>query len=75
MEKLLHRVQLHKGKRKQKLSESMKYAMHPIIEALTAKELLRHPDMDVNISVACCICDVLRIMEGNAAYTNEQMKV
>ncbi|PWA35910.1 phospholipase-like protein [Artemisia annua] len=30
--------------------------------------------MDVNISVACCICDVLRIMEGNAAYTNEQMK-
>ncbi|PWA64622.1 phospholipase-like protein [Artemisia annua] len=74
MEKLLHRVQLHKGKRKQKLSESMKYAMHPIIEALAAKELLRHLDMDVNISVACCICDLLRIMEGNAAYTNEQMK-
>ncbi|GJZ18549.1 phospholipase-like protein [Tanacetum coccineum] len=72
MEKLLNRVQLHKGK--ETLSESMKYAMRPIIEALVAKELLRHPDMNVNISVACCICDVLRIMDDNAPYNDEQMK-
>lgn len=68
MEKLLYRVQ-------QTPSESMKYAMHPIIEALVAKDLLRHPDMDVNISVACCICEVLRIMDDNASYNDEQMKV
>nr|GEU60897.1 phospholipase-like protein [Tanacetum cinerariifolium] len=67
MEKLLYRVQ-------QTPSESMKYAMHPIIEALVAKDLLRHPDMDVNISVACCICEVLRIMDDNASYNEEQMK-
>ncbi|GJZ21246.1 phospholipase-like protein [Tanacetum coccineum] len=72
MEKLLNRVQLHKGK--EMLSESMKYAMRPIIEALVAKQLLRHPDMNVNISVACCICDVLRIMNDNAPYNDEQMK-
>ncbi|GJR63363.1 phospholipase-like protein [Tanacetum coccineum] len=73
MEKLLNRVQLHKGK--ETLSESMKYAMRPIIEALVAKELLRHPDMNVNISVACCICDVLRIMDDNAPYNViEQIK-
>ncbi|PWA91605.1 phospholipase-like protein [Artemisia annua] len=72
MEKLLHRVQLHKWK--QTLSESMKYAMRPIIEALIAKELLRHPDMGVNISVACCICDVLKIMDYNTSYNDEQMK-
>lgn len=56
-------------------SESMKYAMQPVIEALIAKELLRHPDMDVNISIACCISEVFKIMVYKTPYSDEQMKV
>ncbi|GKD55518.1 phospholipase-like protein [Tanacetum coccineum] len=55
-------------------SELMKYAMQPVIEALIAKQLLRHPDMDVNVSVACCISEVLRIMVYKTPYSDEQMK-
>lgn len=49
MNQLLDRVD-------QSPSESMIKALDPIIEALVANELLGHPDTDVNISVACCIC-------------------
>nr|GEZ27404.1 hypothetical protein [Tanacetum cinerariifolium] len=46
-------------------------ALDPIVEALIAKELLNHPDIDVNILVACCICDVLTI---TTPYNHEQIK-
>ncbi|GJT41191.1 phospholipase-like protein [Tanacetum coccineum] len=52
-------------------SRSTIKALDPIIEALMAKELLSHPDMDVNISVTCCICDVLKII---TPYNHVQMK-
>ncbi|GKA18076.1 phospholipase-like protein [Tanacetum coccineum] len=55
-------------------SESLKYAMHPVIGALIDKRLLSHPDVDVNISVACCICAVIRTVVGYEPYNNEQMK-
>ncbi|GJS22484.1 phospholipase-like protein [Tanacetum coccineum] len=44
-------------------SRSLIYAMNPMIKVLIAKKLLRHPDMDVNISVACCICAVFRPLD------------
>ncbi|GJW35572.1 phospholipase-like protein, partial [Tanacetum coccineum] len=50
MEQILYMVQ-------QSPSRSTIKALDPIIEALMAKELLRHPDMDVNILITCCICD------------------
>ena len=56
-------------------SESLKYAMHPVRYALIAKRLLSHPNVDVNISVACCICVVIRTVVGYEPYNNEQMKV
>lgn len=65
---ILQRVQ-------QTQSKTMKYAMQPVIKALIAKKLLRHPDVDVNISVACSICEVFRIMGHNTPYNDEQMKV
>nr|GFA07296.1 phospholipase-like protein [Tanacetum cinerariifolium] len=46
-------------------------ALDPIVKALIAKELLNHTDIDVNILVACCICDVLKI---TTPYNREQMK-
>lgn len=68
MEQILYEV-------KQSLSESMLKSMHPIIKALIAKEMVRHPDMDVNISVAHCISEIMRIMAPENPYNNEQMKV
>ncbi|PWA55245.1 phospholipase-like protein [Artemisia annua] len=64
MEQILYMVQ-------QSQSRSAIKALDPIIEALMAKELLCHPDMEVNILVTCCICDVLKIV---TPYNHEQMK-
>nr|GFB28659.1 phospholipase-like protein [Tanacetum cinerariifolium] len=52
-------------------SRSTAEALDPIIKALIAKELLNHPDIDVNILVTCCICDVLTI---TTPYNHEKMK-
>ncbi|PWA41678.1 phospholipase-like protein [Artemisia annua] len=65
VEQILYRVQ-------QSPSRSTAKALDPIVEALIAEELLNHPDIDVNISVACCICDVLTI---TTPYNHGQMKI
>ncbi|KAK3030080.1 hypothetical protein RJ639_037628 [Escallonia herrerae] len=49
-------------------------AIKPSIEALAANELLRHPDIDVKVSVASCISEILRITAPDQPYTDEQMK-
>ncbi|XP_071690132.1 uncharacterized protein [Rutidosis leptorrhynchoides] len=67
MEQLLSEV-------KDSPSESMLESLRPIIEALIAKEIVRHPNMDVNISVANCICEITRIMAPKNPYNSEQMK-
>ncbi|XP_071729395.1 sister chromatid cohesion protein PDS5 homolog D-like [Rutidosis leptorrhynchoides] len=59
---------------KQSPSLSMIQSMHPLIEVLIAKKTLRHPDLDVNISVAHCISEIMRIMAPENPYNNEQMK-
>ncbi|GKE12927.1 phospholipase-like protein [Tanacetum coccineum] len=64
VEQILYRVQ-------QSPSRLVIKALDQIITALIAKELLIHPDVDVNISVACCICDVLTMI---TPYNHEQMK-
>nr|GEY60837.1 hypothetical protein [Tanacetum cinerariifolium] len=43
-------------------------------KAFVKIELVRHPDMNVNISVACCICEILRITAPKSPYNNEQIK-
>ncbi|GJS78060.1 phospholipase-like protein [Tanacetum coccineum] len=55
-------------------SETMIKVLHHLHEALFAKELLRHPDMNVNISVACCICEIMRIMAPDSLCSDDQMK-
>ncbi|KAI7746849.1 hypothetical protein M8C21_016306, partial [Ambrosia artemisiifolia] len=54
--------------------ESMNNALHPMTEALIAKQLLKHPDLNVNISVACCCCEMLRICAPDTPYNDEQLK-
>lgn len=56
-------------------SESMIKVLHHINESLFAKELLKHGDMNVNIAVACCICEVMRIMAPDSLCNDDQMKV
>ncbi|XP_071698578.1 uncharacterized protein [Rutidosis leptorrhynchoides] len=56
-------------------SKAMIKALHPIIQPLSANGLVRHPDMNVNISAVCCICEVIRIMGPDAPpYDHQQMK-
>nr|XP_043636113.1 sister chromatid cohesion protein PDS5 homolog B-B-like [Erigeron canadensis] len=59
---------------KQSPSKSMLQVLDPISKALIAQELVIHPDMNVNISVACCICEIMRIMAPEYPYSNKQMK-
>ncbi|GKC60740.1 phospholipase-like protein [Tanacetum coccineum] len=66
-EKVLSRVQRPPSKATVKV-------LHPIIQALIAEILVRHPDVNVNISVVCCICEIIRIMEPNAPFSREHMK-
>nr|GEX16746.1 phospholipase-like protein [Tanacetum cinerariifolium] len=66
MEKVLSRVQ-------RPPSKAMVKVLHPIIHALIAEKLVRHPEVNVNISVVCCICEIIRMM-ANAPYSHEHMK-
>ncbi|KAI7726561.1 hypothetical protein M8C21_015612 [Ambrosia artemisiifolia] len=67
LEEILSKVQ-------QSPSESINDALNTIIEGTFAKELVRHADVNVNISVACCICEIMRIMAPKNPYSGEQMK-
>ncbi|GJW86007.1 phospholipase-like protein [Tanacetum coccineum] len=42
--------------------------------ALIAEDLVRHSNMAVKISVACCICEIMRIMAPDSPYDDNQMK-
>ncbi|GJU33974.1 phospholipase-like protein [Tanacetum coccineum] len=55
-------------------SNSIIKPLHQITNALISKGLMRHPDMNVNMSVACCICEILRITAPNVPYNHEQLK-
>ncbi|GJZ27320.1 phospholipase-like protein [Tanacetum coccineum] len=43
-------------------------------KALKAEKLVKHPDVNVNIAVVCCICEIIRIMAPNAPFSCEHMK-
>ncbi|XP_071699616.1 sister chromatid cohesion protein PDS5 homolog C-like [Rutidosis leptorrhynchoides] len=67
MEKVLCRVQ--------QPSEEIITALQPIIQALIAERLLKHHNVNVNISVVCCICEIFRIMAPDSPYDHQHMKV
>ncbi|XP_071698446.1 uncharacterized protein [Rutidosis leptorrhynchoides] len=59
----------------QQPSKMMIKELNPTIQALIDKGLVRHPDMNVNISVVCCICDIIRLMPRDAPpYDHQHMK-
>ncbi|KAK2965133.1 hypothetical protein RJ640_005296 [Escallonia rubra] len=71
---LLDNVESAFSKVEQGPSIAIQDAIKPSIEALAANELLRHPDIDVKVSVASCISEILRITAPDQPYTDEQMK-
>lgn len=51
--------------------ESMKCAIDPLFNALVCKEVLRHPNLDVNVLVACCLSGIMRIKADRAPSLQE----
>nr|GEY75546.1 phospholipase-like protein [Tanacetum cinerariifolium] len=58
----------------QSASISMIKPLRPIIKALIAEDLVRHSNIIVKIYVACCICEIMRIMAPDTPYDDSQMK-
>lgn len=46
----------------------------PSMKALISDSLLKHPNMEVKISVMSCICEVLRITAPHQPYEDDRMK-
>ncbi|KAL0415552.1 UNVERIFIED_CONTAM: Sister chromatid cohesion protein PDS5 [Sesamum latifolium] len=49
-------------------------ALQPAKKALIAGELMRHAEMDVRVSAASCISEIIRITAPDEPYTEDQMK-
>lgn len=50
-------------------------ALQPSKEALIANELMRHAELDVRVSVASCISEIIRITAPDEPYEEDKMKV
>ncbi|XP_011073175.1 uncharacterized protein LOC105158208 isoform X2 [Sesamum indicum] len=48
--------------------------LQPAKEALIAGELMRHAEMDVRVSAASCISEIIRITAPDEPYAEDQMK-
>ncbi|KAK9274239.1 hypothetical protein L1049_019053 [Liquidambar formosana] len=55
-------------------SQSMQDALRPVMSALIVPELLKHMNTNVRVSVASCICEILRITAPTPPYNDEQMR-
>ncbi|KZV23317.1 hypothetical protein F511_02218 [Dorcoceras hygrometricum] len=49
-------------------------ALKPVKMALISDDLLRHTEVDVRLTVASCITEIIRITAPDAPYSEEQMK-
>lgn len=56
-------------------SKSMRDAVSPSMKALVSNELLKHPSVDVRVSVVSCIHEIVRITAPCQPYGDEIMKV
>ncbi|PNX69240.1 sister chromatid cohesion protein PDS5-like B-B, partial [Trifolium pratense] len=59
---------------KQERISSMQDALSPSLKALVADKLFRHSNPDVNVAVASCISEIIRISAPKAPYDANQMK-
>ncbi|XP_019169602.1 PREDICTED: uncharacterized protein LOC109165338 [Ipomoea nil] len=56
-------------------SVSMRNVLEPIKKALIETKLLRHSDKTIEVSVASCICEIMRISAPVLPYDNTEMEV
>lgn len=71
---LLDEVELLLTKVDQSASTLVQQALLPAMKALVSDQLFRNPDMDVKITVATCINEIMRITAPDAPYNDERMK-
>lgn len=71
---LLDRVENCLARVEQSPDKSTQNALSPSMNAMVARQLLRHPDVDVRVAVASCISEITRITAPEAPYDDEQMK-
>nr|GMD07618.1 sister chromatid cohesion protein pds5-like [Ipomoea batatas] len=55
--------------------ESTRNVLEPIKKALIERKLLRHSDKIIEVSVASCICEIIRIFAPVLPYHNTEMEV
>ncbi|XP_076958453.1 sister chromatid cohesion protein PDS5 homolog C-like [Bidens hawaiensis] len=67
LDKLLQMVEQSPGER-------MKEALIPSTRALVSGSLLEHPNMDVRVSVASCLCELTKITAPEQPYFDEEMR-
>ncbi|XP_055825077.1 sister chromatid cohesion protein PDS5 homolog C-like [Solanum dulcamara] len=53
---------------------SVRDAFRPAMEALVTDGLLRHPDIDVKVSVASCISEIMRITAPDQPYDDSRLE-
>ena len=60
---------------KQQPGQGVLAALQPSIDALVERNLLKHKDKDIQVLVASCISEVLRIVAPDAPFTDEIWEV
>ncbi|GAB2228234.1 hypothetical protein Droror1_Dr00010064 [Drosera rotundifolia] len=71
---LLDEMELLLTKVDQSASPLVQQALLPAMKALVSDQLFRNQDMDVKITVATCINEIMRITAPDAPYNDERMK-
>ncbi|KAG0464367.1 hypothetical protein HPP92_020436 [Vanilla planifolia] len=72
--RLLDQTEVYLSRVEQSPSASMSDVLHPLMSLLVAKELLKHPEADVKVSVTACINEITRITAPDAPYNDDLMK-
>ncbi|KAG4969939.1 hypothetical protein JHK85_036360 [Glycine max] len=55
-------------------TKSLQDALSPSLKALIGDALLRHADIEVKVTVASCVIDIVRISAPEIPYDDDQMK-
>ncbi|KAG8649135.1 hypothetical protein MANES_08G068700v8 [Manihot esculenta] len=72
--KLLKQAASCLSETEQSPSATMMESMQPFSNAIVKPELLKHPDRDVKLLVATCICEITRITAPEAPYSDDVLK-
>ncbi|KAG4383412.1 hypothetical protein GLYMA_13G081350v4 [Glycine max] len=71
---LLNRVKSLLERVEQSPTKSLQDALSPSLKALIGDALLRHADIEVKVTVASCVIDIVRISAPEIPYDDDQMK-